>query len=276
LGVRAQYQQFFDVAFFTIFGKLCMHARAEGLVESQQEEGKRTKYFYLSNLGRRIFTAVTEAARVEPEGKLEDWQIEKLLAILCDSRIDKKFRKSYASVFDTLSHQSPIQLINYSGVRELIQEIVANAPADEISKELNRSVPVLLSHALQHQIWRDWVVKKLYPILIKNIGSENARARVRAIRQVVQVATFGPDPKLASDVRKRLLKLWFSDETDASGNFGNEVREQLVLVCLDGGSTNAQAIFDEARNKAADENPHTKEKAETLLVSLKECILPKK
>jgi hypothetical protein len=54
------------------------------------------------------------------------------------------------------------------------------------------------------------------------------------------------------------------------------VKEQLVLLCLNFGSINARAIFDKAKEQAADTNPQTREKAETLLVSPKECIMPKK
>lgn len=252
------------------------YLKAGGLVESRQEKGKRLKPFCLSDLGKRVFEAVTEATRLKPVEKLEEWQIDKLLEILGDTKISESVRASYSGIFHTLSHESPMQLIEHSGVRELIERIATHASVDEINKNLNRSVPVLLSQAVHHQIWRNWVVKKLYPLLIKNVGSENEETRVWALRQVVQIGALSSDPKLMSDVRKRLLKLWFSDETDASGIFGKELREQLVLICLHGGSTTAQIIFDGARTKAADDNLHTKEKAETLLQSLKECMLPRK
>lgn len=250
--------------------------REKGLVKSLQRLGERQKHFSLSDLGKRMFRAVTEAMASEPERKLEDWQISQLLDILGDSNISKEVRRSYSGVFHTLSAESPAQLIERSGIRELIKKIVTDLPTDEVIMDLDRSVPAVLSYAVQHKTYRDWVVKQLYPVLVSKTEGESEKTRAWAVRQIGKIATLGKDKKLTADARKKLLKLLFSDKTDASSNFGNEVKEQLVLIGCYSDSTNAQAIFEEAKTRARNEDPHTKEKAETLLGSLKECILPKK
>jgi len=248
----------------------------KGLVGSHQKQGERRKYFFLTNLGNRVIEAVTEAMQLEPEGKLEEWQIDNLLAILNDAKLGESVRAAYSGVFRELSHESPIALIEHAGVRETIKRIVIHPTVYQFNANLTQSVSLLLSNAVQNQKWRDWAVKDIYPILIENIESGNEKTKVWAIKQAVKLATLGSEPKLTSDVRERLLELWFSDNTDVSSNFGNEVMEQLVLVCLYGGSKNAQAMFDELKSKASEERSHLKEKAEALLGSLKECLLPKK
>jgi len=249
--------------------------REKGLVKSQQRQGERQKHFFLSDLGKRMFRAVTEAMQPEPEGKLEDWQISQLLDILGDSNISNEVRRSYSGVFHTLSAESPAQLVEHSGVRELIKKIVTDPPKDEVIMDLDRSVPPVLSCAVQHRTYRDWVLKQLYPVLVSKTSDESEKTRAWAVRQMGKIATLGKDPKLTLDARKKLLKLWFSDKTDATSDFGNEVKEQIVLIALHSGTSNAQGIFNETKTKVRDKDPKAKKKAEVLLESLKVCFLPK-
>lgn len=96
---------------------------------------------------------------------------------------------------------------------------MTDPPTDEIIMDLGRSMPAVLSYAVPHQTYRDWVLKQLYPVLVRKTEEESEKTRAWAMRQIGKIATLGKDPQLAPDARKKLLKLWFSDKTDGLGRF---------------------------------------------------------
>ncbi len=135
---------------------------------------------------------------------------------------------------------------------------------DKVREDLMRSVSAILPYALRREKWSNWVLKKLYPIFLKNIENKNEKIGLWAIKKVGQIASM--EPSLENEAEKEFLEIWFSNKSDPSSEFGNEVMEQLAGLT-------SKRLFEIVRAKAKDHD--TKVKAEILLERLKEGLLPR-
>lgn len=237
-----------------------------GLVEYEQKEGERLKYYHVSDYAKKIFTAVTEVIQSKPEERLEVWQINEFLSVLADQDLGDELRLSYSESFRRICSENPKELISHAGARRLFKKVVADPLHDEVTEDLMRSVSAILPHASHFENGSKWVTNILYPVFVKNLENNNERIRVWAIRMVGKITSFSIEPSVRGEAEKKFLEIWFSKETDPKSKLGDAVRLQLVDLA-------SKRLFEMIRSRA--KKHEDKAKAEILLEGLKECLLPR-
>jgi len=150
-----------------------------------------------------------------------------------------------------------------------MQKVAADPFHDDVRRDLMRAVSAVLPYASRDENWSDWVLKKLYPVFVESMENEKANQKIRVwtIRKVGRIASSGTRLFKTVEVKKKFLRIWFSDDTDPESELGKEVKQQLVGLA-------SKRLFENVRAKAKRQNPKVKTKAEILLKGLKECLLP--
>jgi len=235
------------------------------LVECEQEEGKRVKYYHVCDYARNILTAVNHVTP-KPKQMFEEWQINEFLSILEGQDLSDDVRMFYSNSFHHICSEYPIEVISSERTRLFLEKVVADPFHDKVTEDLMRSVSAILPYTLRSKEWSGWALKKLYPIFAKNIESQDQKIRIWALRSVGTMASLCAEIK--NKVEKEFLTIWFSNDTDPNSEFGKEVEQQLVGL-------SSRCLFEQVRAKAKKPDEKIKAKAETLLKGLKECLLPK-
>lgn len=241
-----------------------------GLVEHEQKEGERRKYYYISDYTSRILSAVKQATQPKPEAKLEKWQINEFLNILEDQNLSDNLRLSYSNSFYHICSEHPIEVITHKEARRLFEKVAADPFHDSAREDLMRSVSAILPHASRDEKWSGWVLRELYPVFVESMENEKADQEIRvwATRKVGRIASSSAHLSKTGEVEKKFLEIWFSDDTDPESELGKEVKQQLIDLT-------SKRLFENVRAKAKHQDPKVKTKAEILLKGLKECLLPK-
>jgi predicted transcriptional regulator len=237
-----------------------------GLLQCEQGEG-RLKYYYASDLAKRILGALDEATQSKPKEKLEEWKINELFSVLEDQNLSESLRESYARMFHNICREHP-EVVMIHNIQELFENALTEPVHDKAGRELMRAMTNVLPYMLKDEKWRHWVLEKLYPSLVKNAEDKQAseEIRSRSVSKVAQIACLSRDSSLKHQAEKTLLEIWFSEGTDKNGKLGEEVKQQLACLVSKG-------LFAKVRAKAKD--PNLKDKAEILLQALGMCLLPK-
>jgi hypothetical protein len=238
-----------------------------GLVGHEQKGGERIKYYYVTEYAEKILTAIIEATRT-PESKprkIEEWQIDEFLNVIEDTNLSKDIRLSYSTAFHDVCTGNSAEVIGHGRVQRLFEKVTADPFHDEVTEDLKRSVSSVLPYALQDEMGKQWVLRRLYPILIKNLEKQDEKTRTWTVRQVGKVA--GLTFKRAEAIGK-FLHIWFSDGTDPNSEFGKEVKQQLSDL-------GSKVLFTRVKVKAKDQNTEVRKKAEILLEELKRLLRPK-
>ena len=60
------------------------------------------------------------------------------------------------------------------------------------------------------------MVQRLYPTLVKKMEDKKAgeETRLRAVARIGQIASLGPEALVKREAEKKLLEIWFSDDTE--------------------------------------------------------------
>jgi len=159
-----------------------------GLVNSEQEEGTRRKYYHLSEYGERVLRILSELTLWNMKEKVENWRIEEIINVLNDLDLSLDLRKSYSNMFHNICSEFPIEVVFSQKARILLEEVVATPFRDEITRDLMRSVSAILPHAVRYEKTRRWVLEKLYPIFVKSLEDENQDVRVWALKKIGVIA----------------------------------------------------------------------------------------
>jgi len=236
-----------------------------GLLEFEQKEGERRKYYYLSDYANRIFRAVTQVTQVKPKERFEGWQMNEFLSILEDQDLSDDLRLVYSESFYRICREYPM-VISHKKVRDLFERVAKDPFRDKVRKSLMRSISAILPHALQNKKWTDWVLTRLYPIFHENMDNEDERIRVWGIGKIGRIASFDIEP-LKHKAKEEFLHIWFSNDTDPDSELGRELKRQLMDL-------SSKQLFEDVRAKTKNKNKRIKAKAETLLDGLKECLMP--
>ncbi|TET19532.1 transcriptional regulator [Candidatus Bathyarchaeota archaeon] len=238
-----------------------------GLVRREQKEGERLKYCYLTDYAKKILTSINQVAQLKPETKLEKWQINELLNILEDDNLSEDVRLEYSESFRRICSEHPTEVATHRGAQRLFEKVAADPFHDKIREDLMRSLSAILRRLRKE--WSNWVLKKLYPVFVKNVGNKELDPRIRewALKRVGEIANSGIVPSKKTEVQNLCLEIWFSDDIDPETDLGKEVKQQLVNLA-------SRDLFENIKASAKDQNPKVKAKAELLLKRLKEWLLP--
>jgi len=235
------------------------------LVECEQKEGDRRKYYHISDYTKNILTAVTQASQSKSKEKLEEWQINEFLSVLEDEDLSDTLRVKYSKSFQDVCNAHQEEVISHKGAQRLFMKVAVDPFHDKITEALMLSLSALL-RGLRKE-WSDWALRKLYPIFAKEMEDIeiDERIRVWAIIRVGELAGSGIALSLKDEAEKKFLKIWCSNDTDPQSKLGIEVEQQLVNLA-------SRALFEKVRARAKDQD--LKVKAEILLERLTECLLP--
>jgi DNA-binding MarR family transcriptional regulator len=240
-----------------------------GLVEHEQKEGGRRKYYRVTEYAKKILEAinqVTQPIELGPK-KVEEWQINEFLNVLEDADLSDDVRLSYSKAFHGVCTEQPTEIIDHEGVQRLFEKVADDPFHDKATENLARSVSITLPHALQDEKGSKWVTTRLYPILIKNVGNKNEENRKWTIRQLGKIA--GLSRGLAKrEVVKKFLQIWFSDDMEPNSESGKEVKLELVNFA-------SKELFKNVKAKAKDPNTRVKGKAEILFKELTQFLKPR-
>jgi len=240
--------------------------RNNGLVEYEQKEGERLKYYYVSDYAKRILAALTEATQSKPKERLEEWQIDQLLSILEDQELSDDLRLSYSESFLRICREHRTEVASHVSAQKLLEKVMKDPLHDKVTEDLMRSVSAILPHAVHHEKGSRWVLETLYPIIVANMENKNEKIGVRAIEKVGRMASLNIKPSIKAEAEKKFLEIWFSNETKPESDLGKAVKQQLVELA-------SKHLFEKVRAKA--KNQEDRAKAEILLEGLKEYLLPK-
>jgi len=239
----------------------------KGLLECKEEEGR--KYYRVSDYANKILTAVNQVTQLKPKKSLDDWQINEFLNILEDQNLSNDVRLFYSNSFQCICSDYPTEVINHKRVQRLFEKVAADPFYDKVREGLMSSLSTIL-RKLHHKEGTNWVLKKLYPIFVRNMEDKEATQEIRvwAMRQVGKIASSCIDSSKKIEVEKKFLEIWYDDNNDPESDIGKKVKEQLVAFA-------SRRLFKNVMSKAKDRNPEVKAKAEILLKSLKDCLMPK-
>jgi DNA-binding MarR family transcriptional regulator len=240
-----------------------------GLVEHEQKKGERRKYYCVTEYARKILEAINEVTQpieLRPK-KIEEWQINEFLNVLEDADLSDDVRLSYSNAFHSVCTEQPTEIINHEGVQRLFEKVADDPFHDKVTGDLARSVSTTLRHALKDEKESKWVTARLYPILIKNVGSKNEENRKWTIRQLGKIAGLSRG-LVKREVVKRFLQIWFSDDIEPNSESGGEVKLQLVDFA-------SKELFENVKARAKDPNTKVKEKAEILFKELTQFLKPR-
>ena len=240
-----------------------------GLVECKQKEGQKLKYCHISDYANKILTAINQVTPLKPKKSLDDWQINEFLNILEDQNLSNNLRLFYSKSFFSICSEYPTEVIKHKGAQWLFEKVAADPFYDEVREHLMRSLSVILRR-LHHKEGTNWVLKKLYPIFLKNMEDKEVNQEIRAWAtcQIGKIAMSSIGLPKKIEAEKKFLEIWYDDNTDPESDLGTKLEQQLVDLA-------SRRLFENVRAKATDKNPEVKTKAEILLKRLKECLLPK-
>jgi len=238
-----------------------------GLLECKEEEGR--KYYRVSDFAKNILTAVIQVAQLKQKKSLDDWQMNEFLNILEDQNLSNDVRLFYSNSFFSICSEYPTEVIKHKGAQELFEKVAADPFHDKIREDLMRSLSTIL-RKLHQKEGTNWVLKKLYPIFVRNMEDKEATQEIRvwAMRQVGKIASSCIDSSKKIEVEKKFLEIWYDDNNDPESDIGKKVKEQLVHLA-------SRHLFEKVKANAKNKNPKVKAKAEILLKSLKDCLMPK-
>jgi len=151
-------------------------------------------------------------------------------------------------------------------VRSLLEKAVKDPLSNNVLNDLMRSVSAVLPHASRHKDWSKWVLEKLYPVFVKDIGAQNEEVRLWGIKKLGIIAVNSIEPSVKGRVEVMFVEIWFSKDTDPDSDFGKELLQQIRILF-------SKRLFDIVRERARDQEQNAK--AEILLESLKEFLTPK-
>ncbi len=240
-----------------------------GLVECEQKEGQKLKYCHISDYANKILTAVNQVNQLKPKKSLDDWQINEFLNILEDQNLSNDVRLFYSDSFQCICIEYPTEVIKHKGAQGLFEKVATAPFHDKVREDLMSSLSTILC-GLHPKEGTNWVLKKLYPIFVRNMEDKkvNQKIRVWATRQIGKIARSSIDLPKKIEAEKKFLEIWYDDNTDPKSDIGKEMKKQLVALA-------SRRLFKNVMSKAKDKNPDDKAKAEILLKSLNKCLLPK-
>jgi DNA-binding MarR family transcriptional regulator len=240
-----------------------------GLVKHEQKEGQRVKYYYVTEYAKKILEAITEVTRPMGLGqkKIEEWQINEFLNVLEDADLSDDVRLSYSNAFHSVCTEQPTEIINHEGVQRLFEKVADDPFHDKVTGDLARSVSTTLRHALKDEKGSKWVTTRLYPVLIKNVGSKNEENRTWTIKQIGKIADLSKG-LVKKEVVKKFLQFWFSDDVKPNSDSGGETKLQLVNFA-------SKELFENVKARAKDPDTKVKEKAEILFKELAQFLKPR-
>lgn len=241
----------------------------KGFLECEQGEGKKLKRYRLSPFTKRLFAVVNETPEAPLEKPLQEWQTRELLDILSDQELSEELRLSYSQVFFRLCGDSPDEMLADADVRRLLERIAANPTQDKVMESLARSFTYVLPYAMHTNIHETWVWKRIYPVLLRNMQSQNKQIRSWSIKKVGRIAALSKNPQTSRDVRNKLLEAWFSEDVVPDGDLGKELQQELLELA-------SKELFQYVRKMARSESSAHRSKAEKLLGLLKESIFPRR
>jgi DNA-binding PadR family transcriptional regulator len=235
----------------------------EGLVESGSTEGK--KLYQTTKYAAGIMAAITQStdAQAQKEEKLEDWRLDELISILEDEKLSQGIRMSYSKVFVHVCTTHPAEVINNKSARRLLEEVVREPYCDKMNEELTKCMPYILPLVSDPKSHGNWILDTLYPIVMKNTEDASEKVKKWSIEGLGKIGS--QSAKVRADVEKKLLEIWFSDEVDAGGDIGEEVKP--LLSCLA-----SKELFENVRLRAQVQDPKVRNKAEALLEELRNCL----
>ena len=240
-----------------------------GLVEHEQKKGERRKYYRVTEYAKKILEAITQVTQPIELGpkKIEEWQINEFLNVLEDADLSDDVRLSYSNAFHSVYTEQPTEIIGHERVQRLFEKVADDPFHDKLTGNLARSVSTTLSPALQDEKGSKWVTARLYPVLIKNVGSKNEENRKWTIRQLGKIASLSKG-LVKKEVIKKFLQIWFSDGMEPNSESGGEVKLQLVDFA-------SKELFENVKAKTKDPNTKVKEKAEILFKELTQFLKPR-
>lgn len=246
--------------------KFLKELEKNGLVESEQEPGRRIKYYYISNYAKKICTAITKVDQPKPKGSLKKWQIDQLLNIIEDEDLSNNLRLSFSETFRRICKEHYAEVANHERARRLFEKVATDPFHDKVSEDLMKSISAILPHALSSEKSRNWVLRSLYPVFVKEMRNEDEKIKVWAMDKVGSIAGLCGKPTLKKEVVGKFFKIWFSEETRQDNEIGKEVKGHLLGLA-------SEELFEQVRSKAKDQNIGVKAKAEILLEELKGRLL---
>lgn len=238
-----------------------------GLLECKKEEGR--KYYRVSDYAKNILTAINQVTPLKPKKSLDDWQMNEFLNIIEDQNLSNDVRLFYSNSFQCICSDYPTEVLNNKRVRRLFEKVAADPFYDNVREGLMRSLSTIL-RKLHHKEGTDWVLKKLYPIFLKNMEDKEATPKIRAwaMCQIGKIARSSIGSSKKIEAEKKFLEIWYDVNTDPESDIGEEVKKQIVELA-------SRHLFEKVKAKAKDRNTEVKAKAEILLKSLNECLMPK-
>jgi len=97
-------------------------------------------------------------------------------------------RQSYSDVFHRVCREHPHDVIRHKTVQKLFEKAAADTSCSKFEQSLRRALSAVLPQALAEEDGRNWVAQRLYPILVKKMEDEKARAASRERMKQMQRA----------------------------------------------------------------------------------------
>jgi hypothetical protein len=147
--------------------------------------------------------------------------------------------------------------------------IAANPTQDRIVVSLARSFTYVLPYAMRTNIHETWVWVRIYPVLLKNMQSQDKQIRSWSVKKIGRIAALSKNPQTCRDIRNKLLEAWFSEDVEPDGDLGKELQQQLLELA-------SKELFQYVRKMARSGSSAHRVKAEKLLELLKESIFQRR
>jgi len=271
---RLSEKDYYVIELAEVLGKKVPQASLElkellekGFVQCGQTGVGARKVYRLTESTRTILAIVErfDELKAPRRRSLEQWKLDELIGILEDVELSEGLRLSYAQAFCGLCSDHTGELLSNTRVRELLEGILKNPAYNPVSRELAKAVPYVLSFALTQNKGVEWVEKRIYPILLGNIKSQDKEIRFKSLKHIVSIALLSRKSKLAQGTRELLLNMYFSKDVEPDEDSGRELLLHLVEL-------SSEELFKTVRYRAKSKDAKDRSKAERLLVQLRESV----
>jgi DNA-binding MarR family transcriptional regulator len=236
-----------------------------GLLESEENgEKNRRKYYFLSNYGERVVKSIFEAVDAKPSSEFEDWKISEFLEVLGDQNMSEQLRESYAQSFNRLCREYPEIIFRNEKAVRILEDTARNPVEDKVSSELKKSVKTILRKAHYIDEGKEWASETIYPILKKNLKSENEKTFEWTIGLLSEFA-ISLDRQIRREIEEYFVDMWFSEGLDLESNICGVIKQGIMTLF-------SKDLLKTIKKRMR--NPREKMKSEILLEDWKAYMLP--
>lgn len=204
-----------------------------------QKQGDRHKYCSLSDEGRRIYEAISEATArpTEEKPKVDLASVEICIDVLKDESIDEDTRHSFAQKLSSIFTTWPLDALDQDGLKKWLEETLTTPPKSVKIWQQVRSMMLGSLPGLMQSNQRDWVKEHVYEKSLQMVDSRKVKDNVRLWAASILEKVAFEDADAVQEVTDKLEKAFLEFEPQMKDDLPKMAQPLISVTCSDSKST---------------------------------------